>query len=395
MTLYGISTIASGSLRRGAEDALGRRRDRPPTAGKHSEKSINIRLPMLRDAQVLTSGRVNSIAPTKRDLVMKRPHRRQFLHLAAGAAALPVVSQAARAQAYPSRAVRIIVGFTAGGAFDLTARLIGPWLSQRLGQQFIVENRPGGGTNIATEAVVRAPADGHTLLLCGAVNAINATLYEKLNFDFLRDLAPVASVIRFPNVIDLNPSFPAKTIPEFIAYAKTNRGKINMASSGNGTSQHLSGELFKMMTGVNLVHVPYRGAAQALTDLIGGQVQVSFDPLPPAIELIRSGKVRALAVTTAVRSDALPDVPTVGEFVPGYEASGWNGVVVPRNTPIEIIQKLNTEINAGLADPGIRAKLTDLGGMVLAGSAADFGKLIADEIDKWSKVIKFAGVKPD
>jgi tripartite-type tricarboxylate transporter receptor subunit TctC len=308
---------------------------------------------------------------------------------------LPAALRIAKAQGYPTRPVRIIVGFTAGGNFDLTARLISQWLSQRLGQQFIVENRPGAGTNIATEAVVRAPADGHTLLLGGAVNAINATLYEKLNFDFLRDMAPVASVIRFPNVIDLNPSFPAKTIPEFIAYAKANPGKVNMASSGNGTSQHLSGELFKMMTGVNLVHVPYRGAPQALTDLIGGQVQVSFDPLPPAIELIRSGKVRALAVTTAVRSDALPDVSTVGEFVPGYEASGWNGIVAPRNTPIEIIQKLNTEINAGLADPGIRAKLTDLGGMVLASSAADFGKLIADEIHKWGKVIKFAGVKPE
>jgi len=321
--------------------------------------------------------------------------RRQFLHLVAVAAMLPAASPIAKAQGYPTRPVRIIVGFTAGGNFDLTARLISQWLSQRRGQQFIVENRPGAGTNIATEAVVRAPADGHTLLLGGAVNAINATLYEKLNFDFLRDIAPVASVIRFPNVIDLNPSFPAKTIPEFIAYAKANPAKVNMASSGNGTSQHLSGELFKMMTGVNLVHVPYRGAPQALTDLIGGQVQVSFDPLPPAIELIRSGKVRALAVTTAVRSDALPDVSTVGEFVPGYETSGWNGIVAPRNTPIEIIQKLNTEINAGLADPGIRAKLTDLGGMVLAGSAADFGKLIADEIDKWGKVIRFAGVKPD
>jgi tripartite-type tricarboxylate transporter receptor subunit TctC len=291
--------------------------------------------------------------------------------------------------------VRIVIGFTAGGNFDLTARLISQWLSQRLGQQFIVENRPGAGTNLATETVVRAPADGHTLLLGGAVNAINATLYEKLNFDFLRDIAPVASVIRFPNVIDLNPSFPATTIPELIAYAKANPGKVNMASSGNGTSQHLSGELFKMIAGINLVHVPYRGAPQALTDLMGGQVQVSFDPLPPAIELIKSGKVRALAVTTAVRSDALPDVPIVGEFVPGYEASGWNGIVAPRNTPIEIVQKLNTEINAGLADPGIRAKLTDLGGMVLVGSAADFGNLIAEEIDKWGKVIKFAGIKPD
>jgi tripartite-type tricarboxylate transporter receptor subunit TctC len=321
--------------------------------------------------------------------------RRQFLHLAAVAAVLPAVSHIARAQAYPSRPVRIIVGFTAGGNFDLTARLISQWLSQRLGQQFIVENRPGASTNIATEAVVRAPADGYTLLLGGAVNAINATFYERLNFDFIRDIAPVASLIRFPNVIDLNPSFPAKTIPEFIAYAKANPGKVNMASSGNGTSQHLSGELFKMMTGVNLIHVPYRGAPQALSDLVGGQVQVSFDPLPPAIELIRSGKVRALAVTTATRSEALPDVPTVGEFVPGYEASGWNGIVAPRNTPVEVIQKLNNEINAALADPGTKAKLADLGGIVVAGSAADFGKLIADETEKWGKVIKFAGIKAD
>jgi tripartite-type tricarboxylate transporter receptor subunit TctC len=326
---------------------------------------------------------------------MKLPHRRQLLHLAVGAAALPVASRIVSAQAYPSRPVRIIVGFTAGGNFDLTARLISQWLSQRLGQQFIVENRPGAGTNIATEAVVRAPADGYTLLLGGAVNAINATFYEKLNFNFTRDIAPVASLIRFPNVIDLNPSFPAKTIPEFIAYAKANPGKVNMASSGNGTSQHLSGELFKMMTGVNLIHVPYRGAPQALTDLVGGQVQVSFDPLPPAIELIRSGKVRALAVTTATRSEALPDVPTVGEFVPGYEASGWNGLVTPKNTPVEVIQKLNNEINAALADPGISAKLADLGGTVVAGSAADFGKLIADETEKWGKVIKFAGIKAD
>jgi tripartite-type tricarboxylate transporter receptor subunit TctC len=265
-------------------------------------------------------------------LELKGQHigRRTFISLVGGAAAWPL---AARAQAYPSRPVRIIVGFTAGGNFDLTARLIGQWLSQQLGQQFIVENRPGGGSNIATEATVRASADGYTLLLAGAVNAINATLYEKLNFNFIRDIAPVASVIRFPNVIDLNPSLPAKTLPEFIAYAKANPGKVNMASSGNGTSQHLSGELFKMMTGVNLIHVPYRGASQALTDLIGGQVQVSFDPLPPAIELIKSGKVRALAVTTAARSEALPDVPTVGEFVPGYEASGWNGIVAPQKHP--------------------------------------------------------------
>jgi tripartite-type tricarboxylate transporter receptor subunit TctC len=250
-------------------------------------------------------------------------------------------------------------------------------------------------TNVATEAVVRVPADGYTLLLGGAVNAINATLYDKLNFDFMRDIAPVASLIRFPNVIDLNPSFPAKTIPEFIAYAKANPGKVNMASSGKGTSQHLSGELFKMMTGVDLIHVPYRGAPQALTDLIGGQVQVSFDPLPPAIELIKSGKVRALAVTTATRSEALPDVPTVGEVVPGYEASGWSGIVAPKNTPFEIIQKLNNEINAALANPGIMAKLAELGGIAVSGSPTDFGKLIADETEKWGKVVKFAGLKPE
>ena len=325
---------------------------------------------------------------------MKLP-RRRFLHLAAGAAVLPTVSRIARAQAYPIRPVRIIVGFTAGGAFDITARLIGQWLSQRLGQQFIVENRPGAGTNIATEAVVRAPADGYTLLLGGAVNAVNVTLYEKLNFDFIRDIAPVAGLIRFPNIIDLNPSFAAKTLPEFIAYAKANPGKVSMASAGNGTSQHLSGELFKMMAGVNLIHVPYRGAPQALTDLLSGQVQVSFDPLPAAIEFIKSGKLRALAVTTATRSEALPSIPSVGEFVPGYEASGWNGVGAPKNTPLEIVQKLNKEINAGLADPAMRAKFAELGGMVLAGSPADFGKLIADETEKWAKVIKFAGIKPE
>jgi tripartite-type tricarboxylate transporter receptor subunit TctC len=321
--------------------------------------------------------------------------RRKFLHLAAGAAALPSVSRIARAQAYPSRPVRLIVGFTAGGAFDITARLIGQWLSERLGQQFIIENRPGAATNVATEAVLRAPADGYTLLLGGAVNAINVTLYEKLNFDFVRDIAPVAGLIQFPNIMEVNPSFAARTVPEFIAYAKANPGKVNMASSGNGTSQHLSGELFKMMAGVDLVHVPYRGAPQALTDLLGGQVQVSFDPLPASIEFVKSGKLRALAVTTATRSQALPDIPTIGDFVPGYEASGWNGVVAPKSTPIEIVHKLNTEINAGLADPGMRARFAELGGMVLAGSPADFGKLIVDETEKWGKVVKFAGIKPE
>jgi tripartite-type tricarboxylate transporter receptor subunit TctC len=326
---------------------------------------------------------------------MKLPHRRHFLHLAAGAATIPTAARFAWAQAYPTRPVRLIVGFTAGGAFDITARLISHWLSERLGQQFIIENRPGAATNVATEATLRAPADGYTLLLGGAVNAINATLYEKLNFDFIRDFAPVAGLIRFPNIMEVNPSFTAKTVPEFIAYAKANPGKVNMASSGNGTSQHLSGELFKMMAGVDLVHVPYRGAPQALTDLLGGQVQVSFDPLPASIEFVKSGKLRALAVTTATRSQALPDIPTIGDFVPGYEASGWNGVVAPKSTPIEIVHMLNTEVNAGLADPGMRAQFAELGGMVLAGSPADFGKLIADETEKWGKVVKFAGIKPE
>ena len=325
---------------------------------------------------------------------MKFP-RRNFVHLAAAAAAFAAVSAMARAQTYPARPVRIIVGFAAGGAFDITARLVGQWLSGRLGQPFIVENRPGAGTNIATEAVVRAPADGYTLLLGGAVNAVNATLYEKLNFDFIRDIAPVAGIIRFPNLMEVNPSFPAKTVPEFISYAKANPGKITFASTGIGSTQHLSGELFKMMTGVNMVHVPYRGAAPALTDLISGQVQVMFGPLPPSIEFIRAGKLRALAVTTATRSEALPDIPTVGEFVPGYEASGWNGMFSPKHMPAEIINKLNQEINAGLADPDIKARLTDLGGTALGGSPGDLGKFVADEIVKWSKVVKFVDLKPE
>jgi tripartite-type tricarboxylate transporter receptor subunit TctC len=298
-------------------------------------------------------------------------------------------------QAYPARPVRIIVGFTAGGAFDITARLIGQWLTERLGQPFVVENRPGASTNLAADAVVRAPADGYTLFLGGAVNTINATLYEKLNFHFKSDFAPVAGLVRFPNVMEVHPSFPAKTVPEFIAYAKANPGKVNMASSGTGTSQHLSGELFKMMTGVNLTHVPYRGAPQAMTDLLSGQVQVSFDPLPASIEFVKSGKLRALGVTTAARAETLPDIPAVGEFVPGYEASGWNGMVARANTPTEIVQKLNREINAGLADPGLKTKLAALGGTVLAGSPADFGELIAGDTVKWGKVIKFAGIKPE
>jgi tripartite-type tricarboxylate transporter receptor subunit TctC len=321
-------------------------------------------------------------------------HRRQFLRLAAIAAALPAVSRAATAQTYPSRPVRILVGFPPGGAFDIVARLMGQRLSDQLHQPFIIENRSGGSTNIATEAAIRSPADGHTLLLGGATNAINATFYEKLNFNFIRDTAPVAGVVRFPNVMEVNPSFPAKTVPEFIAYATANPGRINMGSAGNGTTQHLAGALFMMMTGINLVHVPYRGAPQALMDLIGGQVEVSFDPLPASIAYIKSGKLRALAVTTATRSEALPDLPTLSDFVSGYEASAWNGICVPARTPVEIIDKLNRAINAGLADPLMKARLAELGATPLAGSPADFGKLIADETEKWGKVIRTANIKP-
>jgi tripartite-type tricarboxylate transporter receptor subunit TctC len=291
--------------------------------------------------------------------------------------------------------VRVIVPAPAGGGYDLVARLIGQWLSERLGQPFIVENRPGAGTNIGTEAVVRAAADGYTLLLVASANAINATLYEKLNFNFIHDIAAVAGIISLPEVMVVNPSVPAKTIPEFIAYAKANPGKISMASGGIGTPGHLSGELFKMMTGVNMVHVPYRGLAPALTDLLGGQVQVAFGSVPSSIEHIRTGKLRALAVTTAMRAEALPDIPTFAEFVPGYEASFWYGVGAPKATPAEIVAKLNTEINAGLADPKINARIADFGATVLGGSPAEFGKLIADETEKWTKVVKFAGIKPE
>jgi tripartite-type tricarboxylate transporter receptor subunit TctC len=324
---------------------------------------------------------------------MKIP-RRQFLQVAASVIALPATSRIARAQAYPTRPVRIIVGFPPGGATDITARLIGQWLSERFGQSFFVENRPGAASNIATEAAVRAPSDGYTLLVVTSLNAINATLYERLNYNFTRDIAPVGSIIRVPNVMVVNPSFPAKTVAEFIGYAKANPGKINMASGGIGTSLHLSGELFKMMAGVNMRHVPYRGAAPALTDLIGGQVQVLFADMS-SIEHVRAGRLRALAVTTATRSEALPDIPTVAEFVPGYETSAWYGVGVPKNTPAEIIDKLNKEINAGLGDPKMKARLADLGGTVLAGSPADFGKLIADETEKWGKVVRAANIRAD
>jgi len=325
---------------------------------------------------------------------MKLP-RRKFLHLAVGTAALAASSRIARAQAYPTRPVRIIVGFPAGSLADIVARLMGQWLSDRLGQQFIVENRAGASGKLATEMALRSPPDGYTLLLCDAPDAINATLYDKLSFNFVRDIAPIGAVVSVPLVMVVNPSVPAKTVPEFIAYAKANPGKLNMASAGNGTSAHVSGELFKMMTGVNLVHVPYRGSSPALTDLLGGQVQVYFVPTPPSIEYIRAGKLRALAVTTAMRSQALPDLPTIGDFLPGYEASNWAGVGAPKNTPTEIVDKLNKEINAALADPKMKAKLADLGGAALPGSPADFGKFIADETEKWAKVIKSAGIKAE
>jgi tripartite-type tricarboxylate transporter receptor subunit TctC len=325
-----------------------------------------------------------------------QPPRRQFLRLAAGAAALPAVSRSAWAQAYPARPVRILVGAPAGGTLDVVARVMGQWLSERLGQAFVIENRPGGaGNNVATEAVVRAAPDGYTLLLIAISNAINTTLYDKLNYNFLRDIAPVASIVRVPLIMEVNASVPAKTVPEFIAYAKGNPGKVNMASAGNGTSPQVAGELFKLMTGVELVHVPYRGSPPALTDLLGGQVQVMFDLMPTSIELVRAGKLRALAVTTAARSPALPDVPTVAEFVPGYEASTWQGIGAPRGTPAEIVDRLNREINAGLADPKIRARLADTGAAPFAGTPGDFGRFMADETEKWAKVVKFAGIKAE
>jgi tripartite-type tricarboxylate transporter receptor subunit TctC len=320
--------------------------------------------------------------------------RRQLLHLAAGAAALPAMSRIARAaQAYPTRPVRLIVGFAPGGGGDIYARLIGQSLSERLGQSVIIDNRPGAGSNVAVEAVVNAAPDGYTLLIVGSPQAINATLYDKLNFNFIRDIAPVAGISVSANIMEVNPSVPVKTVPEFIAYAKANPGKVNMASGGNGASQHLSGELFKMLTGVNMVHVPYRGEALALPDLLSGQVQILFGNMSSSLEHVRSGRLRALAVTTATRSQALPDVPTVGHFVPGYEASVWNGVGAPKNTPAEIIDKLNREVNAALADPRVKARFADLGGMALAGSPAELGRFIADETEKWGKVIRAANIK--
>jgi tripartite-type tricarboxylate transporter receptor subunit TctC len=325
---------------------------------------------------------------------MKLP-RRKVLHLVAGAAALPAASRVARAQAYPTRPVRIVVGFAAGGSTDIGARLIGQWLQERLGQPFVIENRPGAGTNIATETVVRAPPDGYTLLMVGPSSAVNATLYDKLDFVFLRDIAPVASLIRQPQIMLANPSVMTKTVPELIAYAKANPGKITMASAGVGSAGHLVGELFKMMAGVDFVHVPYRGAGPALADLLGGQVMISFAGIAGSIEYIRTGKLRALAVTTATRSQTLPDVPTVSEFVPGFEAGDWLGVGAPKHAPAAIVDRLNGEIATALADPKIKARFADLGGTTLALTPAEFGKLLADETQKWAKVIRAAHIKPE
>jgi tripartite-type tricarboxylate transporter receptor subunit TctC len=326
---------------------------------------------------------------------MKLPHRRRFLHLAAGAAALPALSRIAWAQVYPSRPVRWIVGFPPGGPTDISARLIGQWLADRLGQPFVVENRPGAASNVATETVARSPADGYTLLSIAPPAAINATLYDKLNFNFLRDIAPIALFYRIPQVMVVNPALPPKTVPEFITYAKANPGKINMASSGIGTSQHVCGELFKMIAGVDMVHVPYRGAAPAITDLLAGQVQVAFDTMTTSIEYIRAGRLRALAVTSSTRAEALPDLPTVADYIPGFESSSWQGVGAPANTPPEIVDKLNAEVNAALADSGVKARFAALGGTLMAMTSTDFRKLIADETEKWGKVIRAAGIKPE
>jgi tripartite-type tricarboxylate transporter receptor subunit TctC len=327
-------------------------------------------------------------------LAMKHS-RRRFLQLASAAIALPASSRLARAQAWPNRPVRLIIGYTPGGSADLTARLMGQWLSEKLGQPFVVENRPGAGTNIATEAVLRAAPDGYTLLLVAPANAINAPLYEKMNFDFIKESEPIAGLIRFPNVVVVNPSLPVKTIPELIAYAKANPGKLNMASSGNGSTIHMSGELFKMLTDTNMVHVPYRGGAPALTDLIAGQVQVMFDNIPTCFEHVKSGKLRGLAVTSTTRSEILPDLPLVADFLPGYEASAWYGIGAPKGTPPDIVERLNKVVNEILADPKVKAKFSEYGAMLLPGSPGDFGKLLADETEKWGKVVKFAGAKVD
>jgi tripartite-type tricarboxylate transporter receptor subunit TctC len=318
--------------------------------------------------------------------------RRSFLQLAAGAAALLAAPQTARAQAYPARPVRIVVPVAAGGANDVTGRLIAQWLSEHLDQQFFIENRPGAGTNVGTEAAIRAPADGYTLLIAGSSAAINATLFGSLNFNFIRDTAPIASIVRVPQIMQVNPALPARSVPEFIAYAKANPGKIAMGSGGNGSPAHIIGEYFKLMTGTDLTHVPYRGAAPAVTDLLAGQIQVAFTEMATSLAHIKAGKLRALAVTTATRSDALPDVPTLAEFIPDFEASQWVGLVAPKDTPAAIVDKLNTEIDAGLGDSKLKARFADLGGIVLPGSPADFGKLIRDETSKWAEVIRAAHI---
>src|SRR5215470_342616 len=335
--------------------------------------------------------------PPWRPIMMKMKFpRRQFLHLVAGAAALPAISDVARAQAYPSRPVRFVVGFAPGGGGDLATRLMGQWLSERLGQQFVIENRVGAASNLATEQVVHAPADGYTLIQLNVANAINASLYDKLSFDVLRDLVPVASFMRVPNVMEITPTLPIKTVPEFIVYAKANPGKILFASSGVGTSIHMSGELFKAMAQIDMLHVPYRGlAAGGYADLMTGMVHVTFDNLPPSIELVRAGRLRALAVTSTARSEAMPELPTVSEFLPGYEASAWYGIAAPVGTPVAIVERLNHELNAAFADPRMKARIAELGGTPLPGSPADFGKLIAEETDKWAKVVKFASLKAE
>jgi len=325
---------------------------------------------------------------------MKLP-RRNFLHLAAGAAALPVATRVVSAQSYPARPVHLIIGIAPGSSPDILGRLMAQWLSERLGQPFIIENRPGGSGNIAIEAVVKAPADGHTLLLVTIQSAVNATLYERLNYNFLRDIAPVASISSQTLALEVTPSFPTKTAREFIAYAKANPGKLSMATPGNGSTPHMAGELFKMMAGVDMIHVPYRGGAPALTDLIGGQVQMTFADIASSIEYVKTGKLRALAVSSMSRSDALPEVPPLADSLPGYEVSGWFGIGVPRNTPTEIVDGLNKEINAGLADPKIKARYAELGSTVFTGSPADFGKHIAHETEKWAKVIRAANIKPE
>jgi tripartite-type tricarboxylate transporter receptor subunit TctC len=321
-----------------------------------------------------------------------KPNRRKFLKMAACAAAFPVAAPTARAQSYPARPVRVVVPVAAGGANDVTGRIIAQWLSERLGQQFVIENRPGAGTNIGTEAVIRSPADGYTLLISGSNAAINPSLFKAVNFNFIRDTAPIGSIVRVPQLMQVNPSVPAKTVLEFVAHAKANPGKIAMGSGGNGSPAHVIGEYFKLMTGTDLTHVPYRGAAPAVTDLIGGQIQVAFTEMATSLGHVKAGKLRALAVTTTTRAEALPDVPTLSDFIPGFEASQWVGLVAPKDTPPAIIERLNAEINAALRDSAIKARFADLGGMVLPGSPADFGKLIRDETEKWAKVIQSAKI---